>query len=71
MLGAARRRGAVPIDLLEHSGHYPFIDDPPAVTEVVVAFLRRQLAAAPPGRDPGHDEQRVSKPLLREFGSEQ
>jgi pimeloyl-ACP methyl ester carboxylesterase len=43
---AERQRQVFPhaeVKILPHSGHWPFADDPDAVAEVVVPFLRRQL----------------------------
>ena len=45
---AERQRQSFPsaeVVMLERSGHYPHLDDPDAVAQAVVPFLRRQLAA--------------------------
>lgn len=44
---AYRQRDVYPdarIDVLDHSGHWPFVDDPPAFVEAVVPFLRSVAA---------------------------
>jgi pimeloyl-ACP methyl ester carboxylesterase len=48
---AARQRESFPsarIELLEGLGHWPFIEDPARVAEVVIPFLREQVRAATP-----------------------
>jgi pimeloyl-ACP methyl ester carboxylesterase len=35
------------VRVLDESGHWPFVDDPDRVAELVVPFLRRQLAGHP------------------------
>jgi pimeloyl-ACP methyl ester carboxylesterase len=43
---AERQRQIFPhaeVKILPESGHWPFVDDPDAVAQVVVPFLRRQL----------------------------
>jgi pimeloyl-ACP methyl ester carboxylesterase len=43
---AARQREVFPeaeVVILQHSGHWPFADDPSAVADVVLPFLHRQL----------------------------
>lgn len=47
---AERQREAFPraeVHVLPGLGHWPFIDDPEAVLEILLPFLRTQLAAAP------------------------
>ncbi len=43
---ADRQREVFPqaeIEILEHSGHWPFADDPDQVADLIIPFLRRQL----------------------------
>lgn len=50
-----RQRDVYPdarIDVLDHSGHWPFVDDPHAFVEAVVAFLRSVVT--PPRGGRGH-----------------
>jgi pimeloyl-ACP methyl ester carboxylesterase len=47
---AERQRDVFPraeVVVLEDSGHWPFADNPPAVAQAVLPFLRRQLAGGP------------------------
>jgi pimeloyl-ACP methyl ester carboxylesterase len=46
---ADRQRESFPsarIELLEGLGHWPFVEDPAWVAEVVIPFLREQVGAA-------------------------
>jgi pimeloyl-ACP methyl ester carboxylesterase len=48
---AERQRDGFPdadIQILEHSGHWPFVDDPETVTRLIVAFLDRRAAPGTP-----------------------
>jgi pimeloyl-ACP methyl ester carboxylesterase len=49
--GAERQRESFPsarIELLEGLGHWPFLEDPARVSELVLPFLREQLVGATP-----------------------